>query len=260
MSLDDRTRLAPLLPRLVSLLVEVPLDAPVAVGVRVASPDDTVDFAFRHLDHDDVVVALYGFIAPSSWEAFGVVTPGFANRGATGDAEREPMTVCALVDRSGQAYSAIRSYDGPTTPTTATEGRAVDALRRCLGLPTDPPRCSPGILHILRWIDRVLASVLDADLGSAPQWPELSALEDPAKSALAPKDTWADLRRGCAAARLDVPGIWPLAAGWMDDGMFAREAIGAFAPLADTLGDLRSLLDRATFDKIVERVSHLLGQ
>ncbi len=51
----------------------------------------------------------------------------------------------------------------------------------------------------------------------------------------------------------------PEVAAWMDDGLFAREAIGAFPPLVASLGDLRQLLPRRTFDQLVAEVSDQLA-
>ena len=281
MPVDDPAHLATLLPHLASLLVEVPLESPVAVGIRVArepvprsagvvidlmttgEPTPQVEFFFRHLDCTDIVCALCGFVAPPEWDVFGVITPGRRVRLDEPHEDRLDVTACALVDRAGRVVSEVRAADGTVVCSGPTVGRVVDACRRVLGLATAPALCGPEIWFGLRWIDRVLAAVLHADLGAPPPWATLESLDEHARACsparVPPRTTWRGLRTACALGELEIPGIAPCAAQWMDDGMFGREAIVAFAPLADTLGDLRELVPVSTFDKIVERVSERLG-
>ena len=281
MFVDDPAHLATLLPHLASLLVEVPLESPVAVGIRVAHEPmprssavvidlmttgealPQVEFLFRHLDCTDIVCALCGFVAPREWDVFGVITPGRSVRLDEPYGYRREVTACALVDRAGRVVSEVRAADGTVVCSGPTVGRVVDACRRVLGLATAPALCGPEVWFGLRWIDRVLAAVLDADLGAPPPWAVLDTLDEHAR-ARSPvrhrsRSTWRGLRTACALGEIEIPGIAPRAALWMDDGMFGREAITAFAPLADTLGDLRELVPVSTFDKIVERVSERLG-
>lgn len=280
MPVDEPRSLTQLLPHLASLLAEVPLDAPVAVGVALPADYDfgsavsspAVEFFFRHLDCTDVVCALGGFVAPAGWDAFGVVAPGRRLMLDSLDPELvdDSVTVCALLARSGMVASEVRTSGGEVVSRGATTGRVVDACRRVLGLDTAPAPLGPHVWVTLRWIDRVIAVVLDADLGRPPTWPELARLRwldtpllrshggSPARRTVS-EWTWTELRRACADDLLEVPCIEPETAGWMDDGLFAREAIAAFAPLVESLGDLRQLLPPGTFDKIVEHVSDQLA-
>lgn len=281
MPVDESRSLAQLLPHLASLLAEVPLGAPVAVGVALPASCDfaaemgapPVEFFFRHLDCTDVVCALGGFVAPAAWDAFGVVAPGLCmmlDPPAHPPAD-DPVTVCALLGRSGLVVSEVRTVNGEVVSRGAATGRAVDACRRVLGLATAPPLLGPHVWRTLRWIDRVLAAVLDADLGRPPSWPALSALHAldsptrmwsrPARveQTEPPEWSWYELRNACAGEELTVPGIDAETAAWMDDGLFAREAIAAFAPLVELLGDLRQLLPPSTFDMVVARVSDQLA-
>ena len=282
MPVDDPAALTALLPHLASLLAEVPLDAPVAVGVSRPAPGD-IELAFRHLDCTDVVCALGGFLAPAAWVAFGVIAPGHAAPVApptdrrAGHADHRdpddrdpvggvPVVACALVARDGGTVSEVRAvgdHELPhpigTHPEAAggpPQGRVIDTCRRVLGLPTDPPPFGPEVWRALAWTDRVLLAVLDADLGQPPAWPVLAALDLPVGPSTA---SWRALRRACRRGSVLVPGVDPATAAWMDDGMFAREAIGAFGPLAAVLGDLRGLLPPTTFDRVVERVSERLA-
>lgn len=284
MAVDDAPDLAVLLPHLASLLADVPVASPVAVGMCLvpdgfASTADRgtklsidsfeagsgqVEFLFRHLDCADVVCALGGFVAPQRWDVFGIIAPARctpADPAARhppdrdgGAPEHNDVTACALVARTGLVVSELRSVDGALVTAGPTEGRVVDACRRALGLRTAPSTCGPRVWYLLLWIDRMLAAVLGADLGHPPSWEALAALERTASPS-----TWRGLRTACARGRIEVPGISPCGASWMDDGMFGREAIGVFAPLLETLGDLRDLLPSSTFERLVERVSEHLG-
>jgi hypothetical protein len=63
------------------------------------------------------------------------------------------------------------------------------------------------------WIDRILAAVLGRSLGSTgPSALEVSALRPE------PVADWAELRRRCSAGLLDLPGISPATAEWLDEG------------------------------------------
>lgn len=78
------------------------------------------------LDH------LLGFVAPASWSAFGAVCFG---RVVPGDRRARVVT---LVARSGETY-AVTTLDDGTVIDEPGEGAIIDALHRCLGLPTPPP-------------------------------------------------------------------------------------------------------------------------
>ena len=177
MSVDDPAAPAALLPHLASLLTEVPLAEPVAVGVSWPHPGHDVELAFRHLDCTDVVCALGGFVAPASWAAFGVVAPGLAHDLGAPDEPPVPVVACALVDRDGRVVSEVRDVLGEPCAGGASQGRVVDVCRRALGLPTDPPPFGTAVWHALQWVDRVLTAVLDADLGDVPSWDALDALD-----------------------------------------------------------------------------------
>lgn len=258
MPVDDPAAPGALLPHLASLLTEVPLAGPVAVGLSRPGHED-VELAFRHLDCADVVCALGGYVAPASWVAFGVVAPGTAHLLDRPAEDAVRVVACALVGRDGTVVSEVRDERGTPRAAGASQGRVVDACRRVLGLPTDPPPFGTAVWHALSWVDRVLGAVLDADLGEVPSWDALDALDVAPPAHPDDPRAWRALRRACARGELAVVGVDAGLAAWMDDGMFAREAVGAHGPLATLLGDLRGLLPPPTFDRVVGRVCDHLG-
>lgn len=269
MRVDPPPTLPTLLPVLASLLADVPLDAPVAVGLRLppaGSPrpaGDELELTFRHLDCADVVCALGGFVAPTDWQAFGVVAPG---RSVPVDADGAPaggpdtrVVVCALVGHNGEVASHVRAGDGRVLAGGETDGRVVDACRRVLGLPTPPAPGSPQVWATVVWVDAVLAATLAADLGEPPGWHALAALDPLDHAGDRAGLTWSLVRASCAAGLVVVPGVDAELAAWMDDGMFAREATAALPPLFDMLHDLRDLLAPHVLDHVLERVAERLA-
>ena len=270
MSVDPSPTLPELLPVLASLLTDVPLDGPVAVGLRLLpgrhdapAAADEVELHFRHLDCTDAVCALDGFRAPADWQAFGIVAPArTVPLDADGAACRRAGTAvvaCAFVDRAGRTAGQVRSVDGDIVGGGPTDGRMLDVCRRVLGLPTAPAAGSPQVWATVAWVDAVLAATLDADLGSPPDWPALAALDPFDDTADLARLPWALVRASCAAGLTVVPGIGAATAAWMDDGMFAREAMAAMPPLFDMLHDLRELLAPHVLDLVVERVGERLA-
>jgi hypothetical protein len=229
---------------LVTTLVESPPSGPHAFAVRDLDADEC-DLAIRPLDGDDPVASLVGFHVPSDWHGFGVVAGGRA-RHLDRSGPSQPVTIAVVAERGGTTVDALRTVQGVTTSANQGEGRVPDACRRVLGLPTAPPAIEPEVVLVLDWVDRVLGAVLDADLGDAPAWAELAALDR-----TEPGLSWAHLRMRCASGSFTVPGVSADAATWMDDGMFSREVATAYPPLTSTLSDLRDLLPWATFELLV---------
>lgn len=264
MAVHDPSASRELLEVLTALLTEVPVDAPVAVGVRVIDHGEAhereVELFFRHLDCTDVVHALAGLVAPADWQAFGVVAPGQGLRldddGRHDGGPAIQVVACALVDRSGHVVSQVRDSQGDELAVGPTDGRVVDACRRVLRLPTAPAVGAPAMWATVAWVDTVLARTLAADLGCPPGWADLVALD---VAAPVPPPAWPALRAACAAGLLTVPGVSPQAAAWMDDGMFARELFASLPPLFEMLTDLRELLAPTVFDRVVARVSDRLA-
>jgi hypothetical protein len=270
MRVDPSPTLHELLPMLASLLTDVPIESPVAVGVRLL-PDrgvgrtvaDEIELHFRHLDCTDAVCALGGFVAPAAWQAFGIVAPG---RSVPLDADGEPLddpgtqvVAGTFVGRSGEVASQVRTATGAVLADGPADGRVLDVCRRVLGLPTAAAAGSPQVWATVVWVDAVLAASLLADLGEPPRWPALAALDPLGEAVDLGALRWPLVRASCAAGLVAVPGMSAELAAWMDDGMFAREAVSALPPLFEMLSDLRELLPPHEFERVVGRVGERLA-
>ena len=244
------------LHELINLLVECPPSRPTAFGVQGLARVDDVELAMKPLPTGNLVRDLSGFRAPLTWDAFGIVAPARAFH-LDDDDPPIPVTLAVIVARDGGVTSAVHGIEsrGAGTRRDDGEGRVLDACRRVLGLPTPPPDVSTGWWSALHWIDRVLAALLDADLGHPPSWSTLRGLDEGRRYATAP---WALLRGDCAAGAIDIPGIAAAGAAWMDDGMFSREAISGYPPLFDMLDDVDALVSADTFERLVRQLCELI--
>jgi hypothetical protein len=236
-----------------ALLVGSCPDTPLGVGV-IGLDRSELELAVKPLDCPDVVCALAGLAAPAAWDAFGVVAPAHAH---LLDREEPPIRVviAVLASRDGITSHRLRGTTSEC-PTTGGEGRMLDACRRVLGLPTPPAEHATDLWSALDWVDRALAAVLHADLGEPPSWATLRRLDRGRHHA---GRAWSALRRDCAAGRVTIPGVGPVAAGWMDDGMFSREALAAYPSLFDSLHDLHELLPPSTFDALLTGLAERLN-
>jgi hypothetical protein len=245
------------------LTCDAPAPGTLAVGVSSWGAE-RVELSVRPLGPHDLVDELAGYRAPASWVAFGILAAATAypvddlaiptaDLGPTGRA----VNVCHLVDRDGRAVSRVE----PCTPDAGPalepqgEGRVPDACRRVLGLRTDPAEESTGLYWVLELFERVLQTALAADLGDPPGRSDLVPLVPSAADRGLP---WAILRRQCALGQRAVAGISPVAADWMDDGMFAREAIGWFPSITELLDDLDGLLGPDDFSWLCAQAAQLV--
>jgi hypothetical protein len=247
---------AALLRQIIELLAQTGPGQPTAVGV-VLDGDD-IELAVKPLECGDVVRSLAGFRAPHGWTAFAVVASATAQR--LDGSWSGQVVLGALAARDGLTTSAIVGLDDPQARDDG-EGRILDACRRVLGLPTDPPVVAPAWWAATHWVDAIVAAVVGADLGATPSWPALRALDTGAIDA---HRSWSALRRRCATGRVRIPGIDAQGAAWMDDGMFSREALSAYPSLTALVADLRELLPWSTYEAVLEalcdRLEHATGK
>jgi hypothetical protein len=232
-------------------------DAAVAIGVRTVGTE-AFDLALQPLVSPDPVRALFGFVAPQDWGAFGVIATG------TADGRPDPVHLGVLVGRSGELTVARRSPGRAVDPIDATAGcggRVPDACRRALGLATPPPATDTAELWATLWLETLVASSLTSPRAigwgeAARAHPCFEAVHqaDPALAELAADHlvdlgqaarrawSWARLLESCRAGQVPACGLDPDEAGWMDEGIFSREVLGRLPPWTDLLRDLTAVL------------------
>ena len=181
---------------------------------------------------------LLGRRVPDCWSAVGILAPGQIFR--IGDLQARRVSVAHVLRRHGPRATAINWGDSVELLKGGT-GRVADLLDRMLGLDTPPPTLPPMAFLAHLWIDRILAAVLGRSLGSTgPSALEVSALRPE------PVADWAELRRRCSAGLLDLPGISPATAEWLDEGSLHRLAEAALPDQVEIVADLRQLLSPDT--------------
>jgi hypothetical protein len=239
--------------------------------------------------HDDLA-QLFGWVSPPACDAIGVVAGGWgrpylpeqdgdpllagalADRSAIGPHEASPepqrVRVIVVVDRRGVIGARTTMGDGRVVDGGCQSGRLVDALRRSLGLPTDPPAMSSAAIIAALWLAAVGAE--GRRCGHRLGWAEVTALH-PATQALvddghalsaaevdavtrvAPRAwTWERLRAdtisGGGLSDLVAPGI----ARWMDTGMFARWSLELSGDPRVLWGAAASVLDHETVVRLAD--------
>jgi hypothetical protein len=139
--------------------------------------------------------------------------------------------------------------------TGTPSGRLADVCRRCLGLPTAPPGIPVLRWWAAKWLDTLVAEpalesvrhepqLVASFPGGAPFGPshDLAALEHHGRL-LEASCPWPALRHAAAAGAIDVAGVPAEVAAWMDDGMFARWAVGETPTCEAGLAELRTRLE-----------------
>jgi len=233
--------------RLTGLLLEASGDQVAAQGhpvwVRVMdSPegDDEEHFSVALSMEPD---ALLGWVATSDCRAVGVIATGRLRAldevpAGVVDPTDAPIRMACLMTRTGGIAWKMVLSDGVTIDEPPSEGRMLDCLRRCFGIPTPRPPASPSRLQTVAW----LAAVLEQAQGARRplSWSEVSRLHPVARvlgdelgahgsdllaglvRMAGSAWSWEDFRlqakqEGCLEEIIDAE-----LAGWMDDGMFAR--------------------------------------
>ena len=273
----DRELLANLLTRVEADLHATDDSTPIALSL-LATDVDGVDAAIKALDPDNPVSALYGFTCPSDWKAFGVIVPGRAHHPDQLDAAPETVRLGLLVSRAGDHVTLLRPVDGPPEVTIGKgndhHGRLPDACRRALGLTTAPPDSWPGQLWTLMWVESLLAESM-ADPGSVSWLQAVRAHPaidhvlrlDPAVASELPhrfiemvevisrQFSWDRLRLLACEGSMAGFGISAELASWMDEGMFSREVLSVFPPLASLLVDLEPVAAAEVLNGIDEALA-----
>lgn len=240
----------------------VPEDDPCHLAVYVAEPGDgaadDVELGLRPLPPGHhPFTELAGLQAPPSWSMFGLRVHGTGHHLQESRSERATTTF--LVARTGEEITLLRMGGAVAEVPEAAQGTLPDLCRRVLGLPTAPAPASTGLVHALAWLDAVLERWGDPSQrrhlsrsfaavaachpavagGEAPTTPEALVAVAREHTAAWP---WSRLRAAPDALPLPGGSLPPATAAWMDDGFFARWALGAFPDTVALATDVTALL------------------
>jgi hypothetical protein len=230
------------------------------IWVRVLDPpaaNQGDGFSLAFCDDAD---ALMGWVATADCQAVGMIGTGRLRPlpgsppGLDWTALDRLRMACLLARDGAMAWEMVQPDGTPPDDRLPRlppcEGRLLDCLRRCFGLPTAPPPASPARLQIIVWLVAILehtegarrplgwsevarlhpvAHVLASELGSRPRdlIPDLMRVAGSAWS-------WGNIRGQAQQEGFLEDIIDPCLAGWMDDGMFARWVLSEL-PAADEL-------------------------
>lgn len=217
------------------------------VLVKVVEADDPDSFELGLKDLPDgshPVEELWGFVAPPTWLAIGVVTFGWAapmdGVRPSEHPDRSRVRATILVTRDGRQLSTA-SFDDGRAIDEPGEGLIGDVLRCCIGAPTSPPPPIDVLADVL-WLQELVRESANRRLTIAHA--ERLRREPEGRAA-----TWEGVRHMAAST-----GRWPFADDWMDDGFFARQLLASLPGIDDLLDELDLRLPRATARKVRARV------
>lgn len=249
-SVARRDRLAQVAETLARAVSHRSADA--AIGVRFLEND--VELLINAAPPQHVISELLlGFDAPATWDAFGLVAAAHA-WDLDGDGRRRRIHLVHLQARGGPSHTLLVDGSGASTLLRdGAEGRMADACRRALGLPNPPPSSSPLQWWATLWLHLLGSTPALESLHHEQELVELFPGGKPFGSErslqalrrhgelLAETCPWSTLRAAAASAALEVPGISPEVAAWMDDGLFARWSL---AELGDPSAALAEVVPR----------------
>jgi hypothetical protein len=172
---------------------------------------------------------------------------------------RERAVTTFLVARTGEEVTLLRMGGAMSEVPETAHGTLPDLCRRVLGLPTAAAPTSTAVVHTLAWLDSVLERwgepqqrrrLMRSFAAVAACHPAVTTDTAPSSPealvALAREHTaawpWARLRSTPNALPLPGGSLLPATAAWMDDGFFARWALGAFPDPLTLVTDVTALL------------------
>lgn len=242
--------------------------SPTWVQVQDPPGGSTGDFC---LVFDEESPGFLGWTAPLECQAVGVVASG---RAVVPEGPVEPLPgflagtetavrLACVVARDGSVGWQMETAGKRGDPAPPTEGRVLDCLRRCFGLPTPPPPVGPGHFQSLIWLvtieEAVRATtrrltwnqVLDLHPAANPHdYPQLAGPDSPGE----PEWTWEKLRRAAVRDNWAWMMVDRELAAWMDDGMFARWILDTLPSPEDVLAELRPRLAPSTARRLAHAV------
>jgi hypothetical protein len=221
---------------------------------------------------------LLGFVARRRCSAIAMTAPGWARstEAPAGQVrqDRQRIRVTCAVARHGEVAGRIRWPDGTQVDDPPGSGRALDILRRCLRLPTEPPPVPSGHLLAAQWLEAVRQA---AERSARPLTWEQVAVEHPAMrlalqeglpigpdnlvqvaSLAAQVWTWSELLRQASERGPLADALPPDTGRWMDEGMLARWLLAPYPPLADHVGIVAGLVMPSTAHRLAQALE-LLG-
>ena len=262
------------------LVDEGTVDEPGHVLVHVVDEGDDLLLGLKPLDVGTHPFGeLAGFTAPDEWSMFGLRVRGRAHH-LDSDRPPEPTITTFLLDRDGEEASILRTGHQATPLTGPASGTIPDLCRRVLTLPTAPAPPTTALLWTLAWIDRVIEAWGDPQHRHQlmSSWAQIAVLhpaalarpldlptpDDPAQLIAAARVhtaswTWARLRGEPDALALPDGHLARDITSWMDDGFYARWALGAFPDVATLTRDLFDLLDPELRPRFVDTVECLFA-
>lgn len=230
-----------------------------------ARPDHLVLAA---LDDPDPVTALLGRSSPEAFWAVGLVTSALTRPLDAADTA-DGATFVHLVDRRGVSVSVLGTPDGRTGTDGPTaepvQGRAADACRRMLDLPTAPPPPDMTAHVVDLWLARTTRAALEQPCLDWPSVVRHNPAHDLAPGTAVPTPAaiarhtvafgeqldWERYRQRCVEAGTTPFGeLDGAVAAWMDAGMFARWLLGESMPWAGHLDLLEGLLSSGAADRL----------
>ncbi|HEY6534041.1 MAG TPA: hypothetical protein VIY72_17155 [Acidimicrobiales bacterium] len=240
---------------------------PMLVGVVPPFAGRPHQLDLQTLTGADPVEQLLGLVAPDVWCAVGLLTGGRA-RLLDEPASGSPGEFVHLVDRHGVSVSTWHGVDGATIEIGGgprpVEGRAADACRRMLRLPTAPPPGDTSSFVVDVWLGRVVEV---ARAGTHLTWDDVVALHPAAVRSCTPAEaarrttalgsrlSWSDIRLGFVEGEIEsFAGIDSCIAEWMDDGMLARWMLGSVPPWSSLLEIIDARLPPAVSDLVIATV------
>lgn len=240
-----------------------------------------IELGLKPLEHDEHPFdALAGFTAPDEWTAFGLRALGTLRHLDEPALPAERAATTILLDRHGAEVSLNRTGSEVQLIPGRGEGTIPDTCRRVLGLPTTTAPPSTAVLWTLAWLDRLL------DTWGQPSerrrltssWREVAGhhpaldhigtgsadpLDDPATLVSIAKDharswPWDRLRAEPEALLLPHGNLSSEVTSWMDDGFYARWAVGAYPPIHTLATDLPALLGEPLGSTLIATALQLL--